>query len=113
VGAPLAVAALSTCAATQPSPTPSSSPSIQVIGTVTAVSAQKRTFDVVTGVGLSLRVHHIVQPAGLKIEPQAGAPAIAALYPGCVVRVDCNSAPTGTVASRIELLRAPSVAGKP
>ena len=111
--APVAVAALSTSAASQPPPAPAPGPTQEVIGTVSAVNGRAHTFDVLTAVGHSFRVHRIVQPAGVSIEIRAGEPALPALYPGCVVRVQCSSAPTGAVASKIELLRTPPAAGRP
>ena len=111
--APVAVAALSTCAATQPPPASASGTIQEVTGTVSAVHAQTHTFDVLTAVGHSVRVHRIVQPPGVTIEVRAGEPAIPALYAGCLVRVQCSSAPTGSVASKIELLRTPPAAGRP
>jgi len=105
--APIAAALLCTCSAAQPpAPVAPTAPE-HLTGTVTAVHAQPRSFDLVTAVGHALRSRRILQPAGVTVEAHGAAAAPAALYPGCVVRVECRSGPTGAVASKIELLRAP------
>ncbi len=110
--APVAAAVLCTCAAAQP-PAPTATQPERLTGTVSAVNQQARTFDLLTAVGHSLRVRRILQPAGVTIEPRGGVPAIPALYPGCIVRVECTAAPTGAVASKIELLQSPPAGRRP
>jgi len=107
LAAPIAAALLCTCSAAQPRDPASPTAPERLTGTVTAVHVQPRSFDLVTAVGHSLRSRRVLQPAGVTIEPHGAAAAPAALYPGCIVRVECRSGPAGAVASKIELLQAP------
>ena len=75
-------------------------------GTIHAVNARAGSLDVITGVGMALRlVHMTTQPTTLF----AGAGAslrLGNLQPGDIVRTECRSTPTGMVASRIEKMEA-------
>ena len=82
-------------------------PSYTYFGTIHAVNARAASLDVITGVGMALRlVHMTTQPTTLF----AGAGAslrLGNLRPGDIVRAECRTTPTGLVASRIEKIAAP------
>ncbi len=86
--------------------TAQAAPSYTYVGTVHAVNARAGSLDLITGVGMALRlVHMTTQPTTLF----AGAGAslrLRALQPGDIVRTECRSTPTGMVASRIEKVEA-------
>ena len=77
-----------------------------IAGTVKTVDLRGGTLDLVTGVGLSLRMRRVHLPAQLKVKGAAPESAAMALTPGCIVRVGCHRTRTGMVASTVELLRA-------
>jgi hypothetical protein len=81
-------------------------PSYTYVGTVHAVNARGGSLDLITGVGMALRLVHIpTQPTTLF----AGAGAalrLGALQPGDIVRAECRTTPAGLVASRIEKIEA-------
>lgn len=77
----------------------------RLAGTVKAVDPRAGTIDLVTGVGLSLRVRHIHLPAALKVKGAASESTAVALAPGAIVRLECRRTPGGMVASTAELVR--------
>lgn len=62
-------------------------------GTVHAVNTRARTLELITGVGMALRIVKITAPS---------AASLANLKVGDVVSADCHRAATGLVADRIE-----------
>ena len=78
----------------------------RLTATVKAVDIRGGTLDLITGVGLALRTKRVQLPTPLKVKGAAPESAAVVLAPGCIVRVECNSTPAGTVASTVELLRA-------
>lgn len=79
-------------------------------GTVHAVNAPTGSLDLVTGVGMSLRLVHLT--AGPAVRSSAAAPTaglrMTDLKPGDVVRVECRRTNAGLVVDRIEKLEAPA-----
>ena len=74
-------------------------------GTVTAVDRGAGTADVVTGVGLALRIRRVHLPSALEVGGRARGPASEVLKPGAIVRVECRPDATLDVASGVILLR--------
>ncbi|OLD60711.1 MAG: hypothetical protein AUI33_15375 [Ignavibacteria bacterium 13_1_40CM_2_61_4] len=76
-------------------------------GTVHAVNARAGSLDLITGVGMALRlVHMTTSPTTLLAGSGAGI-KLAGLKPGDLVRADCRRTDAGLVANRIEKLEAP------
>jgi len=73
---------------------------------VHAVDVRARSVDVMTGVGLALRVVHLQVPGTVPITSreagQRESIKLAELKPGDVIRVSFGSRPTGFVAYTIE-----------
>ena len=91
-------------------PAPSQSQSYTYRGTVHAVNAQTGSLDLVTGVGMALRLVHMTVgggPGARTSAPAAGL-RIADVKPGDVVRVDGRRTSAGLVVDRIEKLEAPA-----
>jgi hypothetical protein len=92
-------------------PPPATQPatSYTYVGTVHAVNAQTGTLDLITGVGMSLRlVHMTAGPAVRTSSPTVGV-HIADVKAGDAVRVECRrtGTPPGLVVNRIEKIEAP------
>ena len=78
-------------------------------GTVHAVSAQNGSLDLITGVGMALRlVHMTAGPGGGRTTAPGAGLRIADVKPGDIVRVDCRRTSAGLVVDRIEKLEAPA-----
>jgi hypothetical protein len=84
----------------------------RLAGTVIASDVRGRTVDLLTGVGHALRVRRLHLPAGVTITYRGAPSTFSALTRGCIVRIECSGAPSGPVASTVELLEA-APAGKP
>src|SRR5262245_61326541 len=82
-------------------------------GTVMAVDRSGRSLDLLTGVGLALRIHRVHLPDPLRVRGVAPESATAALTRGCIVRVECQTTTAGTYASTVELMRAAPAGVKP
>ena len=85
----------------------------RVAATVKSVDLKGGTLDLVTGVGLALRIHRVHLPTPLRVKGAAPESAAVVLTRGCIVRVECHFTTTGTYASTVELLRAAPAAVKP
>jgi hypothetical protein len=85
----------------------------RLTATVKAVNLREGTMDLVTGVGLALRIRRVQLPAPLRVKGAAPESAAAVLVPGCLVRIECAPTPAGTAASTVELLRAAPRGVKP
>ncbi len=73
-------------------------------GTVRAIDATAGNFDVVTGVGMALRIVRLRAGAGTYVTA-AGAPAsLADIKPGDIVRVEYRVTPQGNVCDKVERL---------
>lgn len=83
-------------------------PSERLTATVSAFDLEKRTVDLVTGVGHALRIRRVHLPPGLKVQVGKTDSALSVLTPGCLVRVECGHARGEMVASTVTLLRAPT-----
>ncbi len=91
----------------RPLATVQAAPSYTYQGTVHAVNARAGSLDLITGVGMALRLVHLsTSPTTLLAGPGA-ALRLADLKPGDYVRADCRRTDAGLVASRIEKLEAP------
>ncbi len=78
--------------------------------TVVSVDAPAHTVEVVTGVGLALRVVKLSWNEDTRIKVAGVAAPVSALKPGNVVRVDYTKSESGNLAKTIETLPA-GVAG--
>src|SRR5438093_5653779 len=79
-------------------------PSYTYQGTVRAVNARTGALELITGVGMSLRVVRMTTAPTTRLVAAgaASSPRLADLKPGDVVRTECRRTPTGLVADRIE-----------
>ena len=73
-------------------------PSVQ--GTIRAIQPKSGSLDLVTGVGMALRVVHVTTPTTARLTP-AGTP-LSALKRGDIVRVQCHWSGKQLVADRID-----------
>lgn len=76
-------------------------------GTVHAVNVRAGALDVITGVGMALRLVHMTTAPTTLLEGEHTSLRLADLNPGDYVRADCRRAGEGLVASRIEKLEVP------
>ncbi|HYR52990.1 MAG TPA: hypothetical protein VET83_10280 [Candidatus Dormibacteraeota bacterium] len=73
-------------------------PSVQ--GTIHAIQPKSGSLDLVTGVGMALRIVHVAAPTTARLAP-AGAP-LSTLKRGDIVRVQCHWSGKQLVADRID-----------
>ena len=73
-------------------------------GTVRAVDARTGTLELITGVGMSLRVVRMTVAPTTRVAAGGAAPRLADLKPGDVVRAEGRRTTTGLVADRVEKL---------
>lgn len=73
-------------------------------GTVRAVNARAGTLELITGVGMSLRVVRMKTAPTTRLVAAGAAPRLADLKPGDVVRAECRRTAGGLVADRVEKL---------
>jgi hypothetical protein len=77
-------------------------------GTVRAFKAKTGSLDLITGVGMALRIVHVtVAPAAHAAGGAAARLAGLEFKPGDIVRVECHRTDTGLVADRIERVEVP------
>ena len=69
-------------------------------GTIRAFTANTASLDLITGVGMALRIVHVT------VAPAAGVAGLE-FKPGDVVRMECHRTDTGLVADRIERVEVP------
>ena len=81
-------------------------------GTVHVVRTESSTMDVITGVGLSLRMVHMNVLPTTAIEADGRRIALSDLKPGDVVHAECRLTPDGMVADRIQRVTAQTPAEK-
>lgn len=104
---PLVISAPATRRGQAPPPTQPAA-SYTYRGTVHAVNAPTGSLDLLTGVGMSLRlVHMTAGPAVRTTAPTVGL-RMADVKPGDVVRIQCRRTSAGLVVDRIEKLEAPA-----
>jgi len=77
-------------------------PSYTYRGTVRVVNARTGTLELITGVGMSLRVVRISTTSTTSLAAAGAAPRLADFKPGDVVRAECRRTATGLVADRVE-----------
>ena len=77
-------------------------PSYTYLGTVRAVNARAGTLELITGVGMSLRLVRMTTAATTRLVATGAAPRVGDLKPGDVVRAECRRTAGGLVADRIE-----------
>lgn len=82
--------------------TPQVAPSYTYQGTVHAVNVKTGSLDLITGVGMSLRLVHITIPPAARLAAAGSAHRLLDLRPGDVVRADCRRTASGLVAERFE-----------
>ena len=83
-------------------------PSYTYRGTVRAFSTKTGALDLITGVGMALRVVHVtVAPAAHAGGGTAAHLAGLEFKAGDVVRVECHRTATGLVADRVERIEVP------
>ena len=73
-------------------------------GTVRAVNARTGTLELITGVGMSLRVVRMTTAPTTRVVAAGTTPRLADLKPGDVVRAECRRTAAGLVADRVEKL---------
>ncbi len=81
-------------------------PSYTYQGTVRAVNARAGTLELITGVGMSLRVVRMTMAPTTRLAAAGAAPRLADLKPGDVVRAEGRRTATGLVADRVEKVQA-------
>ncbi len=79
-------------------------PSYTYQGTIRAVNARAGTLELITGVGMSLRVVRMKTAATTRLVAAGTSPRLADLKPGDVVRAECRRTAAGLVADRVEKL---------
>jgi hypothetical protein len=72
-------------------------------GTVHAVKSG--SVDLITGIGLALRLVHVRTVPATSIVSEGAAVALGDLRPGDIVRADCRMTDKGLIADRIEIKR--------
>ncbi|HEV2749218.1 MAG TPA: hypothetical protein VGV12_01700 [Gemmatimonadales bacterium] len=77
-------------------------------GTVHAVNAQTGSLDLITGVGMALRLVHMTAGSAVRTSAPSAGLRMSDVKPGDVVRVDCRRTSAGLVVDRIEKLEAPA-----
>ena len=81
-------------------------------GTVQAVKADAGYLDVVTGVGLAIRIVHIWAVAETRVAAAGAAVSLTEIKPGDIVRVEYRVTAQGNIAETIERIgRASSASG--
>jgi hypothetical protein len=86
------------------SPQPAASYTYQ--GTVRAVNVRAGTLELITGVGMSLRVVRMTMAPTTRLAASGAAPRLAGLKPGDLVRAEGRRTATGLVVDRVEKLAA-------
>ena len=79
-------------------------PSYTYQGTVRAFNARTGALELVTGVGMSLRVVRMATAPTTQVVAAGTTPRLADLKPGDVVRAECRRTAAGLVADRVEKL---------
>jgi len=74
-------------------------------GTVRTVQPRPASLEIVTGVGMALRLVRMSVPAAAHIESGGAAITLRDLRPGDVVRAECHRTDAGLVADRIDRRR--------
>ena len=93
-------------AAVTAQPVPGAAPvrSESITGTISRIDSGSGTFDLLTGVGHSVRVRRVHYPAALRVTARRAEAGLPALVPGAVCRVACEVAVSGATATGVEVL---------
>ena len=75
-----------------------------ITGTIWRIDSRAGTLDLLTGVGHSVRVHRIRFAADLKVRAGSASPGVAALVPGTVCRIACETGASGATATEAEVV---------
>ena len=75
-------------------------------GTIQALQPKRGSLDVVTGVGMSLRLVHLTAPPSVRVASGGAGVPLSALKRGDIVRVQCHRSGSQLVADRIQKVRA-------
>jgi hypothetical protein len=102
----IACALTSAAANAQPAPGSAGGPRESITGTISRIDSRAGTFDLLTGVGHSVRVRRVRYPADLKVMARRAQAGVTALVPGAVCRVECQVAASGATATGVEVLYA-------
>ena len=97
----------------QRSSQPASGEPPSLAATVRSVDAKKGTLDVITGVGLALRVVRFRVDEQCQIKVKGGAAKLTDLRPGEVVRLQYRKIDDRRMAQTIETLQFQAASGKP
>lgn len=73
-------------------------------GTIRAVNTRTGTLELITGVGMSLRLVRMTTAATTRLVATGAVPRVGDLKPGDVVRAECRRTVAGLVVDRIEKL---------
>ena len=76
-------------------------------GTIQAVQPKPGSLDLITGVGMALRLVHMRTTSGTRIASGPASLALGDLKPGTVIRAECHPTDQGLVADRIEKVVTP------
>lgn len=79
-------------------------PSYTYRGTIRAINARTGTLELITGVGLSLRIVQMTTAPTTRVVTASAAHRVADLKPGDFVRAECRRSGASLVADRIEKL---------
>jgi hypothetical protein len=93
--------------ALRPPPAAQSAPSYAYQGTVHAVNVRAGWLEVITGVGMALRLVHMSTSPTTLLAGSGVALRLTDLKPGDFVRTDCRRTAAGLVASHIEKFEVP------
>lgn len=86
---------------------PQRAPSTSIQGTILAVQPKAGSLDVVTGVGMALRLVRLTAQPAARIASGGAVVPLSALKRGDIVRVQCHWSGKRLVADRIERVAAP------
>ncbi len=76
-------------------------------GTIEAVQLKAGSLDLITGVGMTLRLVHMQTTSGTHIANGSAPLALGDFKPGTVIRAECHPTDRGLVADRIEKVATP------
>jgi hypothetical protein len=93
----------------RPLPAEQAAPTYAYQGTVHAVYARFGSLDLITGVGMALRLEHIKMSPTTLLAGSGASLRLADLRTGDFVRADCRRTTAGLVANHIEKLEAPKL----
>ncbi len=79
---------------------------ISIQGTIQSLQPKSGSLDVVTGVGMALRIVHLTAPPSVQIAGGGAGAPLSALKRGDIVRVQCHRSGAQLVADRIEKVMA-------